>query len=256
MASSSFSGRTGRCRGCCGRCEFRVEFDGLAIGGDGLVQLLLVGQGVAEVVVGVGQLRIEFDGLAVGGDGLVQLLLALQSVAEVVVGIGVLRVEFDGLAVGSDGLVQLLLGVQGVAEVVVGIGELRVEFDGLAVAGDGLVQLPLCRTGRAEVVVGEGVFRVELDGLAVSRRWPRPASPEPSGRRRGCCGLRPISGRVRWPCGRQAMASSNFFLAVRTLPRSTWAVGGFRIEFDGLAVGRRWPRPAFFWACKALPRLL
>ena len=31
---------------------FRIEFDGLAVAGDGLVQLPLVRQGVAEVVVG------------------------------------------------------------------------------------------------------------------------------------------------------------------------------------------------------------
>ena len=61
----------------------------LLVGGDGLVQLLLLAQGDAEVVVGHGVLRVEFDGLAVGGDGLVQLLLVEQGDAEVVVGPGV-----------------------------------------------------------------------------------------------------------------------------------------------------------------------
>ena len=75
------------------------------------------------------------------GDGLVQLPLVLQGVAEVVVGLGEFRVEFDGLAVAGDGLVQLALVVQGVAEVVVRVQGFRIEFDGATVAGDGLVQL-------------------------------------------------------------------------------------------------------------------
>ena len=69
-----------------GLSVFRIEFDGLAAAGDGLLQLPLILQGVAEVVVGHGAFRIEFDGLAVAGDGLVQLPLILQGAAEVVVG--------------------------------------------------------------------------------------------------------------------------------------------------------------------------
>ena len=96
-----------------GRGEFRVEFDGLAIAGDGLVQLPLDIQGNAEVVVGAGVFRVEFDGLTEAGDGLVELALILQGIAEVVVGDGVFRVEFDGLAIAGDGRVQLALVLQG-----------------------------------------------------------------------------------------------------------------------------------------------
>ena len=46
-------------------------------------------QGVAEVVVGLGVILLESDGLAVLGDGLVQLALVVQGIAEVVVGFGV-----------------------------------------------------------------------------------------------------------------------------------------------------------------------
>ena len=60
--------------------------DGLAALGDGLVQLALVVQGIAEVAVGLGVVLLEPDGLAVLGDGLVQLALVLQGDAEVVVG--------------------------------------------------------------------------------------------------------------------------------------------------------------------------
>ena len=54
-----------------------LESDGLAVLGDGLVQLALVTQGDAEVVVGFGVIFLEPDGLAVLGDGLVQLALDL-----------------------------------------------------------------------------------------------------------------------------------------------------------------------------------
>src|SRR5439155_25330456 len=56
-----------------------------------------------EAVTGDGGFRVEFDGLAVTVDGLVQLLLSLQRAAEVDVGGGRFRVEFDGLAEGGDG---------------------------------------------------------------------------------------------------------------------------------------------------------
>ena len=58
----------------------RVEFDGLLVAGDGLVQLALVLQRNAQVGVGLGELRVEFDGLPVAGDGLVQLALVLSAV--------------------------------------------------------------------------------------------------------------------------------------------------------------------------------
>ena len=105
-------------------------------------------QGVAEVEVGLGVILLESDGLAVLGDGLVQLALVLQGVAEVAVGLGVILLESDGLAVLGDGLVQLALILQGDAEVVVGFGVILLESDGLAVLGDGLVQLALVAAGR------------------------------------------------------------------------------------------------------------
>ena len=52
MASSSFFWSAGDAEVVVGHGVFRVEFDGLAVGGDGLVQLLLVAQGDAEVEVG------------------------------------------------------------------------------------------------------------------------------------------------------------------------------------------------------------
>jgi hypothetical protein len=81
-----------------GQGQLGVDFDGLAVCRDGLLDLVLVTQGVAEVGVGLGQLGVEFDGLAERGDGLLHLVLLGQGDAEVVVGLGVLGVEFDSCA--------------------------------------------------------------------------------------------------------------------------------------------------------------
>ena len=53
--------------------EVGPEPDRLAVGGDRLVQLAVVVQGDAEVVVGLGGVGLEPDRLAAGGDGFGQL---------------------------------------------------------------------------------------------------------------------------------------------------------------------------------------
>jgi len=59
----------------------------------------LAEQGDAEAAVGsVADFGSDFDGLVVGGDGLGQLLLAAQGVAEVDVGQGGFRIDLNGLA--------------------------------------------------------------------------------------------------------------------------------------------------------------
>ena len=61
----------------------RIKFDGLAVAGDGVVQLLLTEEGIAKNDVGLGFFRIDFDGLAEAGDGLVNFPLSLQDMAKV-----------------------------------------------------------------------------------------------------------------------------------------------------------------------------
>ena len=65
-----------------------LEPEGFAVLGDRLIELPLVVQGDAEVVVGIGEVGLEAQRLAVLGDRLVQLPLVAQGVAEVVVGLG------------------------------------------------------------------------------------------------------------------------------------------------------------------------
>ena len=83
----------------------RLEFDGLG----GLVDRAPGRQGAVKISAALGVVGLEADGLAVLGDGLVQLPLLSKRGAEVVVEDGVFRVEFDGLLVTGDRLVQLLL---------------------------------------------------------------------------------------------------------------------------------------------------
>ena len=60
------------------------------------------GQSQAEVVVGLGVVGLDFQGLLVMGDGLVDLPEAGQSHAEVVVGLRVVGLDFQGLPVMGD----------------------------------------------------------------------------------------------------------------------------------------------------------
>jgi hypothetical protein len=66
-----------------------------------LVQLSLGKQGGAEGVVGLRGFRVDLDGLAAFGDGLVQLPLFEQGVAEVIVGLGIVQAERNGLPVAG-----------------------------------------------------------------------------------------------------------------------------------------------------------
>ena len=56
-----------------------LDFQGLLVMGDGLVDLSAAGQTLAEVVVGLGVVGLDFQGLLEMGDGLVDLSAAGQS---------------------------------------------------------------------------------------------------------------------------------------------------------------------------------
>ena len=79
----------------------------------------------AQVVVGLRVVGLDFQGLPVMGDGLVDLSAAGQAKAEVVVGLGIVGLDFQGLPVMGDGLVDLSAAGQRDAEVVVGLQRSR-----------------------------------------------------------------------------------------------------------------------------------
>src|SRR6266542_2302240 len=110
---------------------------GFAESGAGLDELLLVAQGIAEVVVRQSEIGLEGDGLAEETLGLGRLLLMVAQVStEVVVGHGEIGLELDGLAEGIGRLVKLLLVSQGSAEIVVRVGKIGLELDGPAAGSD------------------------------------------------------------------------------------------------------------------------
>ena len=78
-------------------------------------------------------LRVELDGRAALGDGLVDPALSPQCEAQAGVNFGVLAVELDGLAVLVNCLIDPTPVIQCVGQVLLGEGELRVEFDRPAV---------------------------------------------------------------------------------------------------------------------------
>ena len=117
--------------------------------------------------MGLGVVGLEPDRRAVFGDGLVELALVRQGVAEVVVGLGVVRLEPDRRAVFGDGLVELALVSPGRCRGCCGLGVVGLEPDRRAEFGDGLVELALVSQGDAEVGVGDGVVGLEPDRLAA-----------------------------------------------------------------------------------------
>ncbi len=170
-------------------------------------------------------------------------------------GLGVFRIQFDGRAILVDGFVQLSLAPKGRCRGCCGPGDFRVEFDGRAKLGDGLVQFALfvsgLRRGWCEHRRISGRVRWPCD----TRRWPRPACPDSSGRCRGCCGPWRVSGRVRWPCDSSSMASFSFPCSFRTKPRLRWASTNFGSS-SMASDTRRWRRPVVPAPSGALPRLL
>src|SRR5262249_39723126 len=69
-----------------------------------LGKLTEVPEDMTQVAMGLSITWHQLDGLVVGGDGRVQLLLVTKDVAEVVVAPGIFRIECDGFAEGGDGL--------------------------------------------------------------------------------------------------------------------------------------------------------
>ena len=70
----------------------------------------------------LGIVRLQFHGPAVAGNRFVQLALVLQRIAQVVVRLGIIRLQFHGPAAAGDRFVQLSLLLEGNAQVVVRLG--------------------------------------------------------------------------------------------------------------------------------------
>ena len=59
--------------------------------------------------------RLEAQGPLIGGDGFVQLTLLLERHAEIIVCLHILRVKAQRLVIGGDGLIKFSLLFEGIA---------------------------------------------------------------------------------------------------------------------------------------------
>ncbi len=123
----------------------------------------------AQVEVGLGIL-LDGDRLAIGGDRLVEPLLLPQHVAQVGERLNVPRLDGQRAAVAGFRLVELLQLLQHDAQVVVGFDEVRLVGEGLAEAADGGVELLLLLEHVAEIVVGLHVGGLNLQGPLIDGR--------------------------------------------------------------------------------------
>ena len=180
----------------------RLQFQGPAEAGDRFVQLSLVLQRNAQVVVRLGIVRLQFQCPAEAGDRFVQLPLVLEGNAQVVVCLGIVRLQFQCPAAAGDRFVQLSLVLQGKAQVVVCLGIVRLQFQCPAVAGDRFVQLPLVLATRTPRLL-----------------WASAKSGFSSSARR-----------------QQATASSSFPWSFNTRPRLYAGLGIVRLQFQCPAV--------------------
>ena len=133
--------------------KVRLQFQCPAVAGDRFLQLPLVLQGIAQVVVCLGIVRLQFQCPAVAGDRFLQLPLVLQRIAQVAVRLGIVRLQFQCPAVAGDRFVQLPLVLEGNSQVAVCLGIVRLQFQCPAVAGDRFVKFPLVLQHIAQVVM-------------------------------------------------------------------------------------------------------
>src|SRR5262245_39643843 len=146
------------------RRRSRVELDGLAVAGHGLIQFSHIPKSPAKSVVRLGEPGIKLDCLTVAGDG----FIAMQGIAEIEVGGHIRGIELNRLLIAGDGLGPLLLAEadQRQAEVRVSLRTVGVESDGLTAARFRLRELPLPAERDAEAIEGAAVGWVEPQGLS------------------------------------------------------------------------------------------
>jgi hypothetical protein len=119
----------------------RVEFQGPAVDGQGLVVLLRLGQEAGEVGMEACRAGFELDRALIPGTRVVQGILFLEGLAHVVVGHGQVGIDAQRLGVGLPGFGEPPGLAQRVAEVVAGLGQLGAEPDGGSEVGQRLMRL-------------------------------------------------------------------------------------------------------------------
>ena len=162
---------------------------------DGLLELTLVAQHVAEIVVRLKEAGLESDSALILCRRLIELALPLEDETQVVVGLGKIGAESDRVLEMCRGLVELALAEQDVAQVIVRFGDVGPNRQNLAISRGRLDQPPGTmfaeRQGNQGVKLGLRAGRLagrrhqvlsslvchDSDPIIASRPWRRESAP-------------------------------------------------------------------------------
>ena len=123
-------------------------------------------QGMHEIAANDGILRLEFHGVAIPGQRLLDRARVLERIGEIAVRFGKGGCEFDGSAKGRGRLVNLPLVEEVHADVVVSDSEVRLKSDRSAIRDQCVDRGALRREGPAEIVISVGEIRLQFEGTA------------------------------------------------------------------------------------------
>ncbi len=130
-----------------------------------------------EIVVGLHEIGLEFEGLPIGFDGLVQLIAFLEKISQVGVRAGEIGAQPQSDSVLLDRLLGLASGLKAQAKVVMGIGVGGIERDRFFQRVDGVLRLAERGVGHAEKIVSLGSIGGELKRFVKSFQRLRQLSP-------------------------------------------------------------------------------
>ena len=157
-----------------GDAEVRIQLDGLSPAIGGFVELVLMGEALAQAAPGGGERGFGLDRFAIGLFGLVDLVARLLREGEVEVGHRVGGIERRRFGEGDCRFVQLRIGAECDAERVPELRFVRLRLHGLVQQIEGPPQVVLSEMDQAEQVEGFAVVRVDrkypLRGFACDRQ--------------------------------------------------------------------------------------
>ena len=135
---------------------------------DGLLQIAVLPQGVAQVVAGVREVGLDVQRDLEDPDGPLEVALLEVARRQVAVGDGEARVELDGPRVLGDGRVDLALLLEHVAQVRVRVERRRLPADRFPIVRRGVVQAPPLLVDGREGAPGGGQVRRAGQRLRVA----------------------------------------------------------------------------------------
>ena len=153
--------------------EIRVASHGLAEVRDGLLTVAEDAKGIAQVVVGLGEIWLESErGLELGDSGLTVVLIA-QGQAEIDIGFSEIGLQPQRGAATADRSIELPQRAVRLRQVAVKDGRPRLQRDGLADQVNGRRVIALLMTQHAKQVKGVRVARIAGQHLLIQPGSPR-----------------------------------------------------------------------------------